>query len=70
MRAKTECNAARHYNGFRPPTCNHNHPCDACIDKFVLTKLEQIMHNELHDDPMLVRQVAGQVVEVLGKRQP
>lgn len=66
LRARTECASADAYTGYRPPTCK----CDACIDKFVFVKAEQIMHNELHDDPMLVRLIAGQIIETLGKRQP
>lgn len=69
-RARTRCNAAEHYRGQRKPICNDNHPCDACIDIYVRTKTEAIMHNDLHDDPMLIRFIAGNILEVLGQRQP
>ena len=69
-RLRTDCE--RNHNGYRPPVAcaPSQHPCDKCIDRFVLTKAEQIMHNDLHDDPMLVRRVAALIVETLSKRQP
>lgn len=60
-----KCNSADAYRGYNPPRCG----CDECIDKFVMMQADRIMHNELHDDPMLVRNIAAQIVATLAKRE-
>jgi hypothetical protein len=65
----TRCNSADQYRGIRKPICQGKHACDACIDIYIRATAEKIMHNDMHDDPFLVRRLAANIVEVLGRRE-
>lgn len=61
-----KCNHADHYRGLRKPTCG----CDACIDRYVRTQLDRILHADLYGDPIVMRNAAANALEVLGSRKP
>lgn len=61
------CKGAAHYHGINRPHCNGNQPCQACKDIYVRVRLERILHNDLCDDPIRIRQDAANALEVLGQ---
>lgn len=69
-RRRTACGSSLNYQGMRKPSCNGGDPCDACIDIYVIAQAEKIMHNDLYGDPMLVKRLAGNIVEVMRQRKP
>lgn len=60
-----KCTYADRYQAFKKPTCG----CQTCTDKYVLHVADRILHNQLHDDPYLIKALAANIIEVIGAKK-
>lgn len=59
------CGNSFNYQGKMKPRCNGGKPCRVCKDKYVQRALERLMQSGHDSDPVLLRNIAADALEVM-----